>query len=71
VEVDGGAFHRTRRAFHEDRRRDRRLAVEGIQAARVAWRDLTLGPAGLAEELRAIRAERLLTLAAASQSVRT
>jgi very-short-patch-repair endonuclease len=59
VEVDGGAFHRTRRAFHEDRRRDRRLAAQGIQVARVAWRDLTDGGAELAAELVAIRAERL------------
>jgi very-short-patch-repair endonuclease len=72
VEVDGGTFHRTRRAFHEDRRRDRRLAAEGIQVARVPWRDLTETPAELAAELEAIRAERCagLTRTAVSQSVR-
>ena len=59
VEVDGGAFHRTRRAFHEDRRRDRRLAAHGIQVARVAWRDLANGEAELATELEAIRSTRL------------
>jgi very-short-patch-repair endonuclease len=58
VEVDGGAFHRTRRAFHEDRRRDRRLAVLGIQVARVPWRDLVEAEAVLVAELRAIRARR-------------
>jgi very-short-patch-repair endonuclease len=71
VEVDGGPFHRTRRAFHEDRRRDRRLAAAGIQVARVPWADLVDDGAQLAAELRAIRAERLLTLARPSPSVRT
>jgi very-short-patch-repair endonuclease len=59
IEVDGGAFHRTRRAFHEDRRRDRRLAAEGIQVARVPWLDLTSGADALAAELRAIRRARM------------
>ena len=59
IEVDGGAFHRTRRAFHEDRRRDRRLAAEGIQVARVPWLDLTGGVDALVAELRAIRRARL------------
>jgi very-short-patch-repair endonuclease len=59
VEVDGHAFHKTRRAFQEDRTRDRRLAAEGIQVARVTWRDLTARPAELAEQLRDIRHARL------------
>ena len=58
VEVDGGATHHTRRAFHADRRRDRALAVEGIQVLRVTWRDLDDG-AGLARELlRVLRGRR-------------
>jgi very-short-patch-repair endonuclease len=55
VEFDGGEVHHTRRAFHEDRARDRRLAAEGIRVARVTWLDLE-DEAGLAAELRAIRA---------------
>jgi very-short-patch-repair endonuclease len=58
IEIDGGAFHRTRQAFHEDRRRDRRLAGLGIQVARVPWRDLTDGELELVAELKAIRARR-------------
>jgi very-short-patch-repair endonuclease len=58
VEIDGGAFHRTRRAFHEDRRRDRRLATLGIQVARVTWRDLTVEQLELAAELKAMRGQR-------------
>jgi very-short-patch-repair endonuclease len=59
IEVDGGRFHRTRRAFHEDRRRDRRLAAAGIQVARVPWLDLTAAAADVAAELSAIRRQRL------------
>jgi very-short-patch-repair endonuclease len=59
VEVDGRAVHATRRAFEEDRERDRKLAVRGIQVARVTWRDLTRAPERLAAELHAIRRERL------------
>jgi very-short-patch-repair endonuclease len=72
IEVDGAAFHRTRRAFHEDRRRDRRLAGLGIQVARVPWRDLTEGELELVAELEAIRARRCaaLTRVAPSPSVR-
>lgn len=74
VETDGGTFHRTRRAFHEDRRRDRRLAAVGIQVARVPWLDLQGDGSDLAAELRAIRAERprtpALTQPAPSRSVR-
>ncbi|MDX6555928.1 MAG: hypothetical protein QOD86_2123 [Miltoncostaeaceae bacterium] len=53
LEVDGAETHDTRRAFHEDRRRDRFLATEGIQVVRVTWRDLDDG-AGLARDLEAI-----------------
>ncbi len=59
IEVDGGAFHRTRRAFHEDRRRDRRLGGLGIRVARVPWLDLTRGRRELAAELQAMRASAL------------
>ena len=54
VEIDGARAHHTRRAFHEDRARDRRLAMQGIRVARVTWLDLE-DEARLAAELRAIR----------------
>lgn len=57
VEMDGVAFHRGTRAFHEDRRRDRALLAAGIQTARVTWDDLR-EPAELAAQLREIRARR-------------
>jgi very-short-patch-repair endonuclease len=52
VELDGGAAHMTRRAFREDRRRDRRLAAEGIQVVRVT------DPAD-APEIRAVYRRRM------------
>jgi very-short-patch-repair endonuclease len=58
LEVDGEAFHRTTRGFHEDRRRDRALAAQGIHVVRATWRDLTEGEADLALELRRIWAVR-------------
>jgi hypothetical protein len=57
VEVDGGTTHMTTRAFHEDRRRDRRLAGHGIQVVRVTPDDLA-HPERLASELRRIIARR-------------
>jgi very-short-patch-repair endonuclease len=57
VEVDGGEAHLTRRAFREDRARDRRLATEGIGVVRVTWFDFD-DEAELARELALIRQDR-------------
>jgi very-short-patch-repair endonuclease len=57
VEVDGAAFHHTRRAFHADRARDRALAGLGIQVLRVTWPDLDRGKK-LADELQRALAAR-------------
>ena len=54
VELDGAATHRTHRAFVEDRRRDRKLAEQGIQVLRVTWWDLAGDAAGVAETLRRV-----------------
>jgi very-short-patch-repair endonuclease len=58
LEFDGAAVHRTRRAFHEDRRRDRALAAQGILVIRVTWRDLEEDVRSLAGELATILARR-------------
>jgi very-short-patch-repair endonuclease len=55
LEFDGAETHQTRFAFHEDRRRDRALAAEGIQALRVTWPDVGRG---LAEQVSAILRQR-------------
>jgi very-short-patch-repair endonuclease len=52
VEIDGAAAHHTRRAFEEDRRRDRALAKNGVQVLRIAATDLDEGAADLAAILR-------------------
>jgi very-short-patch-repair endonuclease len=52
VELDSWEYHRTRQAFEEDRRRDRRLAAAGWTVIRITWRDLD-DPDALEGELRA------------------
>jgi very-short-patch-repair endonuclease len=59
IEVDGYAFHRTRRAFEQDRRRDRELGAMGIRVERVTWSDLTGDVDRLAAELEALREQCL------------
>jgi very-short-patch-repair endonuclease len=54
LELDGGATHDTKRGFREDRRRDRELAVAGIQVLRVTWWDLEEDAAGVAETVRRV-----------------
>jgi len=44
VETDGFAFHRSRREFEADRRRDTELAAQGFQVMRVTWRQITGEP---------------------------
>jgi hypothetical protein len=48
VETDGGRYHRTRRAFESDRRRDQRLTLAGWRVLRVTWRQLREEPQRIA-----------------------
>ena len=41
VEIDGYAFHSSRRSFERDRRKDRELAAAGYLILRITWRELT------------------------------
>jgi very-short-patch-repair endonuclease len=50
--VDGRAVHQTRRAFENDRRRDRELMKHGLRVMRVTWDQLDEGAADLAAILR-------------------
>lgn len=52
VEVDGWATHKTRRAFEDDRARDRALLAEGWRVARFTWSDVMRHPHRVATELR-------------------
>ena len=56
AEADGGAAHRTRRAFEDDRRRDQRLASAGYTVVRFTWRQLTEEPGRVAASLRTLLA---------------
>jgi len=51
VELDGSAAHRTRRAFEEDRVRDRALAVAGWTVVRITWRELRDRPDRVAADV--------------------
>jgi very-short-patch-repair endonuclease len=52
VETDGGAVHRTDRAFERDRERDRVLIAEGWRVMRVTWRQLRDSPGEVAADVR-------------------
>jgi hypothetical protein len=54
IELDGGAAHRTTKAFHKDRERDRILTAEGYTTARITWDHITRTPNEVAHDLRAI-----------------
>jgi very-short-patch-repair endonuclease len=58
LEFDGAETHLTRRAFHEDRARDRALAARGIQVIRATWRDATRDEASLARQIAVIVSRR-------------
>jgi very-short-patch-repair endonuclease len=51
VEVDGWNYHRTKRSFEEDRRRDRKLLRARWRVARFTGDDVNGDPDGVAEEL--------------------
>jgi very-short-patch-repair endonuclease len=44
VEVDGFAYHSSRKSFEEDRRRDAALAGLGLRTVRVTWRQISREP---------------------------
>lgn len=47
IEVDGYAFHGSRRAFERDRRRDAVLLAAGLRVLRVSWSQLVDEPEAL------------------------
>lgn len=54
VEVDGYAYHSSRRAIRTDRGRDRRLLTAGWRPARFTFEDVAFEPAATAEELTSL-----------------
>lgn len=53
VEIDGRTYHAKRRAFTDDRRRDRRLALAGFETRRFAASELVADPDRVTAEVRA------------------
>lgn len=53
VEVDGRTYHAKRAAFEEDRRRDRRLALAGLETRRYTASEVFDDPARVVDEIRA------------------
>jgi very-short-patch-repair endonuclease/predicted transcriptional regulator of viral defense system len=56
VELDGWEGHGTRRAFRDDRARDRRLRVAGYGVTRIAWAQLDDEGDAIAADMRALLA---------------
>jgi hypothetical protein len=56
AELDSWEAHGTRRAFRDDRERDRRLRVAGYGLTRISWAQLDDEPAAIAADLRALLA---------------
>jgi hypothetical protein len=65
VETDGWEAHGTRRAFENDRRRDRRLRLAGWEPVRFTWWDIEREPGGVTEVLA--RLGRAAPLASAAR----
>ncbi len=53
VELDSRAVHGTRKAFENDRERDRLLMTDGWRVMRVTWRQLRYDGARIAADIRA------------------
>jgi hypothetical protein len=54
IELDGGGAHGTKKAFQDDRERDRILAAEGYTPARITWRQILETPDEVASDLHLI-----------------
>lgn len=54
VELDGRATHGTRRAFEQDRERDRLLQSEGWRVIRITWRQLRDDAPAVIDDLRRV-----------------
>jgi very-short-patch-repair endonuclease len=54
IELDGGAAHKTAKAFNDDRERDRILTAERFTTTRVTWHHLHHTPTEVASDLHRI-----------------
>jgi very-short-patch-repair endonuclease len=61
VEIDGYRYHRTRKRFEDDRRKDAALTVAGYRVVRIAYRRLRDEPYSVTAQLGALLAEHRLS----------
>lgn len=54
VELDSYRFHRTRRAWEQDRERERAARARGDEFRRYTWRDVAEDPEPMLRDLRAL-----------------
>jgi hypothetical protein len=54
IELDGGGAHGTKKAFQDDRERDRILTAERYTTARITWHQITETPSEVAADLHLI-----------------
>ncbi len=54
VEVDGYNFHKTRRSFEDDRRKDAKLQLAGCRVLRVTEARIARGPRAMLRDVRAL-----------------
>jgi len=54
IELDGGGAHGTKKAFQDDRERDRILTAERYTTARITWRQIHDKPDEIASDLHLI-----------------
>jgi very-short-patch-repair endonuclease len=54
VELDSYRFHRSRRAWEQDRERERAARARGDKFRRLTWRDVVEDPGATVSELRAL-----------------
>jgi very-short-patch-repair endonuclease len=67
VELDGFEFHKSRRPFEEDRRRDAKLQVAGYTVLRITQERLTNEPEAVLADIRSLLSAARASLAAASR----
>jgi very-short-patch-repair endonuclease len=60
VEIDGWRYHRTRRRFEDDRRKDAALTVAGYRVVRITARRLRHEPYSVSAQLGALLSVRLV-----------
>ncbi|MDH3307362.1 MAG: type IV toxin-antitoxin system AbiEi family antitoxin domain-containing protein [Acidimicrobiia bacterium] len=53
IELDGRTWHRSARAFQDDRERQNLLVIDGWEILRFTWDDVTLRPEAVASTVRA------------------